>query len=100
MTAKDLIDEERSWTYRPLRGLEAWFRSPHHPPPRWKMACATFLGVFPIATILNLTFGPMIRTWHFLVANAVFNVCVVALLTWAVMPLVTHALHGWLQPRE
>ena len=50
--------------------------------------------------ILNLTLSPMIRTWHFLVANAVFNVCVVALLTWAVMPLVTRALHGWLQPRE
>src|SRR5215212_9699679 len=24
--------------YRRMHGLEAWFRSPHSPPPRWKMA--------------------------------------------------------------
>src|SRR3954468_5497330 len=24
--------------YRQLHGLEAWFRTPHNPPPRWKMA--------------------------------------------------------------
>src|SRR5688500_913822 len=32
--------------YRELHGLEAWFRSPQRPPPRWKMAIATFIGVF------------------------------------------------------
>ena len=31
--------------YRQLHGLEAWFRSPQTPPPRWKMAVATLLGV-------------------------------------------------------
>jgi antibiotic biosynthesis monooxygenase (ABM) superfamily enzyme len=90
------LTETNSWTQRPLNGLEAWFRSPQSPPPRWKMAIATFLGVFPIATILNLTIGPAIRSWPFLVANAVFNACIVALLTWVVMPLITRALHGWL----
>src|SRR2546430_2932796 len=49
--------------YRPLHGLEAWFRSPHNPPPKWKMAVATFIGVFPLAMILNLTIGPVIREW-------------------------------------
>src|SRR5436190_2194288 len=77
--------------YRQLHGLEAWFRSPN-PPPRWKMAVATFLGVFPTAMILNLTIGPAIGSWPFLVANAVFNACIVALLTWVVMPLITRAL--------
>jgi len=85
--------------YRELHGLEAWFRSPN-PPPRWKMAIATFLGVFPVATILNLTIGPAIRSLPFLVANAVFNACIVALLTWVVMPLITRALHGWLHSPE
>jgi len=79
--------------YRQLHGLEAWFRSPQNPPPRWKMAAVTFLGVFPVATILNLTLGPAIRSWNFILANAVFNACVVALLTWVVMPVITRVLH-------
>ncbi|MDS4042875.1 MAG: antibiotic biosynthesis monooxygenase [Candidatus Competibacter sp.] len=84
--------------YRQLHGLEAWFRAPNGPPPRWKMAIATFLGVFPVATGLSLTLGPAIKNWHFILANAVFNACVVALLTWVVMPLLTRVLHAWLHP--
>jgi antibiotic biosynthesis monooxygenase (ABM) superfamily enzyme len=84
--------------YRELHGLEAWFRSPHHPPPRWKMAVATFVGVFPVAMILNLALGPLIRLWPFVLRNAVFNACVVICLTWLVMPLVTRLLHRWLNP--
>ena len=84
--------------YRQLHGLEAWFRSPHNPPPRWKMAVATFLGVFPVAMVLNLALGPVIRSWPFVPRNAVFNLCVVTLLTWVVMPLVTRLLRGWLRP--
>ncbi len=85
--------------HRQLHGLEAWFRSPKTPPPRWKMAAATFLGVFPVAMVLNLALGPLIRSWPFLISNAVFNVCVVALLTWVVMPFVTRLFHGWLNPQ-
>jgi uncharacterized protein len=82
--------------YRQLHGLEAWFRSPHNPPPRWKMAAATFLGVFPLAMILNLTLGAVIQSWNFVLRNAVFNACVVVSLTWVVMPLVTRVLYPWL----
>ncbi len=92
--------ESDSWTQRPLHGLEAWFRTPHNPPPKWKMAVATFLGVFPLAMILNLTIGPAIREWPFILRNAAFNACVVALLAWAVMPLVTRLLRGWLQTKN
>ena len=84
--------------YRELHGLEAWFRSPGNPPPRWKMAVATFLGVLPVAMILNLTLGPTIKSWPFILRNAVFNASVVALLTWVVMPLITRALRAWLHP--
>jgi uncharacterized protein len=52
--------------YRQLHGLEAWFRSPHLPPPRWKMAFATFLGVAPTAMLLNVTIGPAITAWPFI----------------------------------
>lgn len=84
--------------YRELAGLEAWFRSPKNPPPRWKMAIATYLGVVPVIMGLSLTIGPVVRSWNFILNNLVFNACVVALLTWVVMPLVTRVLHRWLQP--
>jgi uncharacterized protein len=84
-------------------GLESWFTLPGaslRPLPKWKMAIATFLGVFPVATILSLTLGPVIQSWHFLLGGALFNACVVILLTWVVMPLITRALHQWLHPPE
>jgi antibiotic biosynthesis monooxygenase (ABM) superfamily enzyme len=92
--AKALTEGEPE--YRQLHGLEAWFRSPHGPPPRWKMATATFLGVFPTAAVLNLTLGRAIQPWPFILGSVVFNAAMVVLLTWIVMPLVTRALHDWL----
>jgi antibiotic biosynthesis monooxygenase (ABM) superfamily enzyme len=57
---------------------------------------------FPTAMMLNLTLGPAIKSWPFIFRNALFNACVVALLTWIVMPFVTRVLHDWLhsQPKD
>ena len=85
--------------HRELTGLEAWFRSPQNPPPRWKMAVATYLGVVPVIMGLSLTIGPVVRSWNFLLNNLVFNACVVALLTWIVMPFITRILHRWLHSK-
>jgi antibiotic biosynthesis monooxygenase (ABM) superfamily enzyme len=83
---------------RELHGLEAFYRGNSAvPPPRWKMAIATYLGVVPVIMTLSLTLGPLIHSWNFVLNNLVFNAFVVALLTWAVMPLITRALHGWLE---
>ena len=62
------------------------------------MAVATFLGVFPLAMVLNVTLGPVIREWPFVARNAVFNAAVVTLLAWVVMPVITKVLRSWLQP--
>jgi antibiotic biosynthesis monooxygenase (ABM) superfamily enzyme len=94
------LTESGSWTHQPLHGLEAWFRSPQLPPPKWKMAIATLAGVFPVATILTLTLGPILGGLPFLLRGALFNACMVVLLTWVVMPLVTRVLRPWLHPRE
>jgi antibiotic biosynthesis monooxygenase (ABM) superfamily enzyme len=85
---------------RELHGLEAFFRQDSPAPPRWKMAIATYLGVVPVIMTLARTLGPLIRSWNFVLYNLVFNACVVALLTWVLMPLITRALHGWLQAGE
>jgi uncharacterized protein len=86
-----------------LSGLESWFtlpNSPLRPLPKWKMAFATFLGVYPTAMFLSLTVGPVIRPWPMLLASAVFNAFVVACLTWLVMPVITRILHNWLHAEE
>lgn len=86
-----------------LTGLESWFTLPGTPLrafPKWKMAVVTFLGVFPVAMLLSLTLGRVIASWNFIIANLVFNACVVALLTWIVMPVLTRTLHGWLYREE
>jgi hypothetical protein len=83
---------------RELHGLEAFFRQNGSAlPPRWKMAFATYLGVVPVVMGLALTLGPLIRGWNFVLNSFVFNACVVVLLTWVVMPLITRALRGWLE---
>jgi antibiotic biosynthesis monooxygenase (ABM) superfamily enzyme len=86
---------------RELHGLEAFFRQDSPAPPaRWKMAIATYLGVVPVVMGLALTLSPLIRSWNFVLYNLVFNSCVVVLLTWVVMPLITRTLHGWLQGND
>jgi len=86
-----------------LSGLEGWFTRSEDirlaKPAKYKMALATFLGVFPVAMILTLTLGPMIRPWPFVLSSPAFNASVVILLTWVVMPLVTRLLHPWLFPK-
>ena len=85
---------EGSPAHHKLHGLEAWFRS-SSPPPRWKMAIATFLGAFPLAAFVNMILRP-ISGWNFFLRTAILQGCVIALLTWVVMPLMTQALHRWL----
>jgi len=84
--------------YRDLHGLEAWFRSPYGPPPRWKMAAVTLIGVFPASVILGMTVGPLTDGWPFPTDTLVFSILMVILLTWVVMPLFTRLLHHWLHP--
>jgi uncharacterized protein len=97
-TIEPLVEGEPK--YRELHGLEAWFRNPTSiDPPLWKMAIATYLGVVPVVMFLALTLGRLLQNWNFVLNNIVFNAFVVALLTWVVMPLITRALHGWLNPK-
>jgi len=71
---------------RELHGLEAFFaRTVRHFPQmengdRHLPRCRT------VIMTLALTLGPLIRSWNFVLYNLVFNACVVALLTWVVMP--------------
>lgn len=69
-------------------------------PSSWKLAVATFAGVFPTSVALGVMLAPRLSAWPFPLADAAFAAAMVALLTWIVMPLVTRALHRWLFPER
>jgi uncharacterized protein len=83
--------------YRPLNGLEAWFRAPGGPPPRWKMALLTWLAVWPVSMLVPAVLAPLIgqSVPHFIFAGAVAG-GIVAILTWAAMPLLVKVARPWL----
>jgi len=85
---------------RQLRGLEAFFRRANSSPPRWKMAIATYIGVEIVTIFLAFTLGRATGGWNFFIANPIQNICVVGLLTWVVMPIVTKALSRWLNNKK
>ena len=82
----------------PLHGLEAFFRDPQHsPPPRWKMAIVTWLGVFPSVLFWSSTLPKVLPGLPSLGVMAIINVFVVVTLAWGVMPLLTKLFAGWLR---
>jgi len=77
-----------------LHGMEGFFRSLK--PPRWKMAVLTWfavnLAVYLFSTVISSWAPVLPATVAFLLTNAL----VVAALTWALMPALTHLFHKWL----
>jgi len=105
-------DERRDWhqriaavaedepKYQYLTGLEAWFARPPvggtKPPPRWKMAIVTWIGIYAIVMLLQATLTPRISDWNFFLRNALFTVLVTLLATWVVMPQLVKVFRRWL----
>jgi len=87
--------------YRELHGLEAWFGSPPVPPPRWKMALLTWLGVWPVSIAVPALLHPFTagKMPPFLFAGLV-AAGIVLVLTWVVMPPLVKLARGWLQPAQ
>ena len=83
-----------------LSGLESWFTpsdAPLRPLPQWKMALVTFIGVYPLTSILPPLFTHVLYPpFHPLLVNVLTTGVIVALLTWAIMPLLTRVFKKWL----
>ncbi|MCW1887337.1 antibiotic biosynthesis monooxygenase [Luteolibacter flavescens] len=83
-----------------MGGLSGWFTLPgepaHKPPPKPKMALVTFMGVYPLTSLLPPFFGKLLPAWPHLLRNVLVTGLVVALLTWVVMPNLTKLLKRWL----
>jgi len=84
-----------------LTGLESWFTLPGAPLrslPKWKMAVATVIAVYPASLLLGETIGRWGRDWPVPLRALVVAILMVVLLTWVLMPFVTSILHRWLHP--
>jgi len=94
--AADLTEGEPE--YRDLHGLEAWFRAPGGPPPKWKMALVTLLGVYPISLTIGLVLAPRLKELPLPLNSLIVSALIVICLTWLVMPLLTRWFKAWLHP--
>jgi uncharacterized protein len=81
-------------------GLETWFALPHKraivPPPRWKQLMATLVGAYPLVVLMSAFVLPRLTAWPLLLRSIVLPVVLLTLMTYAVMPVVTNVLRGWL----
>ena len=92
--AKTLTEGEP--VYRQLHGLEAWFRSSHNPPPRWKMALVTLIGVYPISLSIGFLLSPHLKKLPLWQNLFIVSALIVMCLTWLVMPLLTRIFNPWI----
>ena len=80
-------------------GLEAFFQGvPGGPPPKWKMAVVTWLGVFPAVVLWSWVVRKSLSGLPSLVTTAIVSALVVATLAWVAMPLLTRVFATWLSP--
>ncbi len=83
-----------------IGGLGGWFTPPGLPrgmvPGRLKMACVTFLGVYPLTSLLPPFFERVTPDLHPLMRNVIVTALIVAALTWLVMPALTRLFRPWL----
>lgn len=85
-----------------ISGLEVLFGLDRagKPPAVWKLAVATFLGLWPVAYLNAVLLGPWLSSAGPGLRTFLISAVTVAQMTWIVMPLVTRALKAWLQPNR
>ncbi len=87
---------------RQVSGLAHWFQAPpgpkQVPPPRWKIAVITWLGIFPTVYVLFFVLGDRLAPWPLLPRIMLITVLVVGLMTWVVAPQLTRLFKPWLFP--
>jgi uncharacterized protein len=93
---------EKPEAVQTLTGLETWFTLPNKPlkspPPRYKMALVTWLGVFATLSILSRLLAPFLSQLPILLNQLITTGLVVGLLTYLIMPRLTQLFHQWLYP--
>ena len=104
-TARAWLDKGDAFTIgdaqiQTLTGLEFWFQHPSNastaPPPKHKMVVATVIGLYPLILFVAPVVAANLTAFPRPVSVLITVVCMVLLMTYAVMPLVTRSLSRWL----
>ncbi|MUG95071.1 antibiotic biosynthesis monooxygenase [Scytonema sp. UIC 10036] len=94
---------EKPENVQTMTGLETWFTLSEKPlkapPPRYKMALITWLGVFVTLGIVSRLLAPLLSGLPVLLNQLITTGLVVALLTYLVMPRLTKLFQPWLYPK-
>jgi uncharacterized protein len=87
---------------RTLSGLEGWVRQSGQPvivpPPRWKVAVATWVGILPVLEIIFFVFVPYLAPLPPALRPVVLSAVMIPVMTYGVMPAVTRLLRPFLYP--
>jgi uncharacterized protein len=85
---------------RQFSGLAHWFQAPtgpkQLPPPRWKVAVVTWLGIFPTVYSLFFLLSEPLSSWPLVLRIMLLTVLVVMMMTWVVAPQLTNWFKPWL----
>jgi len=73
-------------------------RAPAQPPARYKLAVITWIGVYPVITVLLAVIGPATATWPLPLRTLLLTAVMVPILIWVVMPRLTRMFRRWLTP--
>ena len=65
-------------------------------PLRYKQALVTWLGAYPVITVILWALGPLMQSWPLALRSLVVSFLMVAALTWLVLPVLMRAFHGWM----
>lgn len=99
--SRDLIEGEPR--LEKATGLEFWFHDPAcsygTPPPVWKQAILTEVGLYPTVLFVAYTVGLLVTRWPLPLRSLVTSMLSVTLMTLVVMPAVSRAFKGWLRSK-
>ena len=99
----DLTIDTGGWQEQ--SGLETWFTlpgrvTPAGPPPRWKQALLTTVGLVPLLVVADLLLQPVLGDLPAYARILITTPVLVALMTWPVMPAITRGAYAWLYPGQ
>ncbi len=83
---------------RQVIGLAHWFMTgtQQTPPPRWKVAIVTWMGIFPTVLLLFILLGDILATLPLVLRVGTLTALVVLIMTWVVAPQLTRVMKPWL----